>query len=177
MPTYPVDPWVICANTPDWQHLRTVHGLQFDHVGLKDKVTWTDHTLSYPLVGRYLDDKRADLDVSVCIYGTSVFTMVGTVFGRWFGSMAAFGMPRPGVTQAYIVVSTERKSGDSPEALAPMLAQMLNLGVATTREDRPILHGLRYRPRNLTSSDAVLGRYLQMVRRFPRSHAGADYIR
>jgi hypothetical protein len=58
-----------------------------------------------------------------------------------------------------------------------MLAQMLNLAVATTREDRPILHGLRYRPRNLTSSDAVLGRYLQMVRRFPRSHAGADYIR
>lgn len=176
-PTYPVDPWVICANTPDWQHLRTVHGLQFDHTSLKDQVTWTDRTLSYPLKGRYLDAKAADLDVRVCIYGTSVFTMVGQVFGRWFGSMAALGLPRPGTTQGFLVASTERHAGDAPEMLAPMLAQMLNLAIATTREDRPILHGIRYRPRNLTAADTVLGRYLQMVRRFPRSHAGADFIR
>jgi len=177
VPSYPVDPWVICANTPDWQHLRSVHGLQFDHVRIKDTIVWSDHTLTYPLTGRYLDSKAADMNVQVAIYGTSVFTMVGEVFGRWFGSLAAFALPRPGTTQGFIVVSTVRQPGDTPESLAPMLAQMLNLGVATTREDRPVLHGIHYRPRNLTASDAVLARYLQMVRKFPRSHVGADFIR
>lgn len=177
VPTYPVDPWVICANTPDWQHLRTVHGLEFDHLALKDKITWTESSVRYPLSGRYLDAKAATLDVQVGIYGTSIFTMVGEVFGRWFGSMAAFGMPRPGVTQGFIVVSTERVPGDTSDSLAPLLAQTLHLGITMTREDRPVLHGIRYRPRNLTASDAVLARYLQMVREFPRSHAGADFIR
>lgn len=177
VPTYPVDPWVICANTPDWQHLRTVHRLQFDPLQFQDRITWTDHSMRYPLAGRYVDAKAAALDVHVGIYGTSIFTMVGEVFGRWFGSMAAFGLPRPGVTQGFIVVTTERRAGDTSESLAPLLAQTLQLGVAMTREDRPILHGIRYRPRNLTASDTVLASYLKMLRQFPRSHAGADYIR
>lgn len=177
VPTYPVDPWVICANTPDWQHLRTVHGLHFDHLQLKDRITWTDHSVRYPLSGRYLDRKAATIDVEVGIFGTSIFTMVGEVFGRWFGSMSAFGMPRPGVTQNFVVVSTERQPGDDSASLAPLLAQVLQLGIAMTREDRPILHGIRYRPRNLTAADAVLSRYLKLVRDFPRSHVGAEFIR
>jgi hypothetical protein len=54
---------------------------------------------------------------------------------------------------------------------------MLGLGIAMTREDRPILHGIHYRARNPTASDVVLARYLKMVRNMPRSHAGAPYIR
>ena len=49
VPAIPVDPWVVCANTPDWQHLKAVHRLDFDHERLQEHIDWTDHSMEYDL--------------------------------------------------------------------------------------------------------------------------------
>ncbi|NJN52877.1 MAG: hypothetical protein HC809_15055, partial [Gammaproteobacteria bacterium] len=53
VPALPVDPWVVCANTPDWQHLKAVHRMQFDHEWLYDKIAWTDHSMEYDLSAKF----------------------------------------------------------------------------------------------------------------------------
>jgi len=48
---------------------------------------------------------------------------------------------------------------------------------AMTDDDRPILHTIKYSPGTLTRSDRALARYLEMVRKFPRAHPSADFIK
>ena len=48
----PVDPWVICANTPDWQHIKVVHRVDFDDADMYDRIEWTDHSMKYSVSGR-----------------------------------------------------------------------------------------------------------------------------
>jgi hypothetical protein len=34
VPPMPVDPWIVCANTPDWQHIKIVHHVDFDSTNM-----------------------------------------------------------------------------------------------------------------------------------------------
>jgi len=41
----PVDPWVLCANTPDMQHIRYLHGIEINGDNPHD-AEWSDHSWS-----------------------------------------------------------------------------------------------------------------------------------
>jgi len=72
------------------------------------------------------------------------------------------------------------KADGSPQPQAKVEALHtagFQLGKVFTAMDRPILHNIRYAPGILTRQDESLARYLEMVRRFPRSHASGDFIK
>ena len=179
VPTYPVDPWVICANTPDWQHIKVVHRIAFDHSELYEKIQWTDHSMRYSFSGHMESGTGPEISYNVGIFGTSIFHLHGTMNGQWYAVMNAFGMPEPGVTQDYFVLCVQKGDG-SPESVAhtKMLHDFLfGLAKRMTDDDRPILHGIKYAPGTLTKADRALGRFLDYVRAFPRSHVSSDFIK
>jgi len=49
----PTDPHVLCCNTPDYHHYRTVHGLEWSHPDPDPKkdFRWTDHSFEFDLNG------------------------------------------------------------------------------------------------------------------------------
>ncbi|MDA5195040.1 Rieske 2Fe-2S domain-containing protein [Govanella unica] len=179
VPVMPVDPWVVCANTPDWQHLRAVHRMDFDTDRILTGVRWTEHSMEYDIVGRMEHGSGDEVNFVGSIYGTSLFRLYGTMGKQWFGVLSPFGMPRPGVTQNYFI--TCFKKSDNPtgnDADFDMAhLRLFEFGKHFTSDDRPILHNIRYRPGTLTKSDRLLARYLNMVRNYPRAHPSSDYIK
>ena len=179
VPLMPVDPWVVCANTPDWSHFKFVHHVIFDEIDASSRYQFTDHSLEFKLKGVMFDGKGPALELDVGIYGTTMFYFQGTLDGEWYALMSAFGMPRPGFTQNYFSFSVQSGDG-SPEAQAKVKALHAagyQLGKVFTAMDRPIMHNINYTPGILTRQDEALSRYLEIVRRFPRSHTSGDFIR
>jgi len=179
VPALPVDPWVVCANTPDWQHLKAVHRLDFDHETLYDNIDWTDHSMEYDLQAQLDHGDGPPLTVRVGIYGTSFFRLYGEFMGQWIAALTAFHMVAPGRTQVYYSLGTAKSDG-SPEddARVAMTHELLfRLGKSIVTDDRPILHTVKYTPGVMTRSDRALTRYLKMVREFPRSHDSSDFIK
>ncbi|HTL00203.1 MAG TPA: Rieske 2Fe-2S domain-containing protein [Pseudomonadales bacterium] len=179
VPTMPVDPWVVCANTPDWQHIKVVHRLEFDHSNLYDQIEWTSHSMRYSFAGRMENGNGPEINYNVGIYGTSIFHLHGTLNGQWYAVMTAFGMPQPGVTQNYFVLCVQKGDGspESNQQIKFLHDFLFKLGKTMTDDDRPILHTIKYSPGTLTRSDRALARYLEMVRKFPRAHPSADFIK
>ncbi len=179
VPVVPVDPWVICANTPDWQHLRAVHRLQFDHEWLYDKIEWTDHSMEYDLNARLEGGEGPPLVGRAGIYGTSLFRFCGEFMGHTMASLTGFHLVAPGKTQVFYSLGTTKSNG-TPEddARVAMTHDLLfRLAKSIVTDDRPILHTLKYTPGVMTPSDKALNKYLNMLRGFPRSHESADFIR
>ena len=179
VPTMPVDPWVVCANTPDWSHFKFVHHVIFDEKDTSSRYRFTDHSLEFRLEGTMFDGTGPRMELDVGIYGTTMFYFQGMLGGDWYALMSAFGMPRPGVTQNFFSFSVLKGDG-SPEAqekVHTLHTQGFQLGKIFTAMDRPILHNIRYQPGILTKQDETLARYLELVRKFPRSHSGGDFIR
>lgn len=179
VPVLPVDPWVVCANTPDWQHLKAVHRLEFDHEWLFDTIDWTDHSMEYDLEAKFDHGEGPPLNARVGIYGTSFFRLHGEFMGQWIAALTAFHLVAPGRTQVYYSLGTTKSDG-SPEddARVAMTHDLLfRLGKSIITDDRPILHSLRYTPGVMTKSDRALAKYLSMVRNFPRSHDSSDFIK
>jgi nitrite reductase/ring-hydroxylating ferredoxin subunit len=178
VPPMPIDPWIVCANTPDWQHIKIVHHVDFDSSDMFKRIKWTPHSMEYSFRGRMTDQNDEEVDYNVGIFGTSMFHIHGTRNGQWFAILTAFGMPAPGVTQNYFAIGVPKGDG-SPESEARIrfLHQALFLmGRKMVSEDRPILHTLKYAPGAMTKSDQALARFLDHVRAFPRSHHSADFI-
>jgi len=178
VPVIPVDPWVVCANTPDWQHIKIVHNVDFDASDMLKRVKFTDHSMQYRFSGRMTQENNEEVDYNVGIYGTSMFVLHGTRNGQWFCAMNAFGLLRPGVTQDYFVIGLKKGDG-SPQSDATIKFlhnAMFQMGRRMVAEDRPILHTLKYAPGAMTRSDEALARFLDYVRAFPRSHHSADFI-
>ncbi|MFL2840755.1 MAG: aromatic ring-hydroxylating dioxygenase subunit alpha [Pseudohongiellaceae bacterium] len=179
VPVLPVDPWVVCANTPDWQHLKAVHRLKFNHEWLYDKIDWTDHSMEYDMEAKLDQGEGPPLNVRVGIYGTSFFRLHGEFMGQWICAMTAFHLLEPGKTQVYFSLGTTKSDG-SPEddARVTMAHNMLfQLGKSIVTDDRAILHSINYQPGVLTKSDKALAKYLGMVRNFPRSHDSSSFIK
>lgn len=179
VPPLPVDSWVICANTPDWQHLRAVHRLKFDHENLYERIEWTDHSLEYDLEARLEGGGGPPLTARAGIYGTSVFRLFGEFMGHKMASLTGLHLLAPGKTQVYFSLGTTKSDGTKKddERVATAQQMMFRLAKSVISDDRPILHSIRYTPGALTRSDRALGRYLNLVREFPRSHDAVDFIR
>ena len=178
VPVLPVDPWVVCANTPDWQHIKIVHNVDFDTSDMLKRVKFTDHSMQYRFSGRMTQENNEEVDYNVGIYGTSMFVLHGTRNGQWFCVMNAFGLLRPGVTQDYFVIGLKKGDGsaESDATIKFLHNAMFQMGRRMVAEDRPILHTLKYAPGAMTRSDEALARFLDYVRAFPRSHHSADFI-
>jgi nitrite reductase/ring-hydroxylating ferredoxin subunit len=177
VPEVQVDPWVICANTPDWQHIRALHGIRIDSEDPDKVVRWDTHSFLYDFNGRFWNDEPIAWKVG--IFGTSLFYQHGTFNGRWLGVLAPLGMPRPGVTRGYFVIAAERGDG-SPEALAAAEEHVefgLKLERSILAQDMNVLQRISYRQGLLTSADKLLSQFLEFVRRYPRAHPAADLMR
>jgi phenylpropionate dioxygenase-like ring-hydroxylating dioxygenase large terminal subunit len=174
LPDLPVDPWIICANTPDIQHIKTLHGITIDGEDRHDAVEWTDHSLKYSFSGVYTNGDRLINEIG--IFGPTLYWQSSDFGDKWFGFMSPFGLPRPGVSALYMVVCTRRDSGTAAEVDA-FLDFVLDFEGKVVSEDVHNMLTMRFRPGILTRSDQSLARYLRMMKDFPRAHPSKDFIR
>ena len=169
-----VDPWVICCNTPDMQHIKSVHGIEFDGGEPHDRVEWTPTSMVYRLQGRHRGGQPVDFRVG--IYGSNIYFQEGEMDGRWFGFIAPMGLSRPRNSTLFLVVAVEDDPAD-PLGTQSFLDKMYALEAFVASEDLPIVEHAHFRPGNLTRSDRTLARFLRYVREYPRAHPAANYIR
>lgn len=167
---FPVDPWVICCNTPDMQHIRVVHRISFAS-DPADAVEWTDHSMRYDFDGVHASGEP--IRFCVGIHGTSIFYQAGTMEGRWFGFLSAMGLPRPQCTHGFLTLAVRR---DEPDA-ATFLEQVIELEKRVVSEDQDILRTIRFQPGTLTASDRTLSKFLRYLKRYPRAHPSREFIR
>jgi phenylpropionate dioxygenase-like ring-hydroxylating dioxygenase large terminal subunit len=172
-PILPVDPWVICCNTPDIQHIKALHGVTFDQQDPDDEIEWTEHSMLYDFKGRHANGEP--IEYRVGIYGTTIFYQSSVFNGRWFGALAPFGLPRPGQTKTFGVIVARKSDGDAASTEA-FLNFAMELEKRVVSEDIPIMQTIHFRPGTLTKSDKALSKFLQYVRTFPRAHPSAEFI-
>jgi phenylpropionate dioxygenase-like ring-hydroxylating dioxygenase large terminal subunit len=170
-PDFPVDPWVICCNTPDVQHIRVLHHISFDNDDPGENAEWTAHSMLYDFTGTHAAGERIEFRVG--IYGTTLYYQSGNMRGRWFGVMSPMGLPRPQRTRGFLIVAVRK---DEPDA-AQLLEAMLDLERRVLSEDVPVLETIHFRPGALSASDKTLARFLNYLTRYPRAHPAADFIR
>lgn len=165
------DPWVICAQTPDIQHVVLLHKFKMHGPNPADHVEWTDHSMYYPLNASW---EGWHFDVRVGIVGTSFFIQTGTINGRWFGFVTTFSLPRPGISNVFGSFATVRTGDD--EADKRFLDQARDLEIEIAMQDFPIGQSIHLKVGSLTKSDATLAKFFELVRRFPRAHPSAEFI-
>ena len=169
-----VDPWIVCANTPDIQHIKALHGIQFAQEDPDETIEWTDHSMFYEFTGYHRQGER--IDNRVGIVGTSIFHQQTDFAGKWFGFLAPFGMPRPGRTISYIAVCAHKDSG-TPAEIDAFIDFVIDLERQILFEDVDIMQTIKFRPGTLTRSDKALAKFFNYVRNYPRAHPGAEFIR
>ncbi|MEC7763694.1 MAG: Rieske 2Fe-2S domain-containing protein [Pseudomonadota bacterium] len=168
-PPFNCDPWVFAANTPDMQHLKAVHKVQFTVDDPHELVEWNKYGLKYPLEGIHQEGVRIKWELG--LHGSSVFYRQGLYDDIWSGAIVGFGLPEPGkhiVFGAYMC----RKGPEQEEQLA-RLAQVTK---RTIEEDRELLNTTHYRHGVFTAADKTLARYLAILRTFPRAHPSAEFL-
>lgn len=170
---FPVDPWVISANTPDLLHITALHGFEVINDPY-DAVTWDDYAASFPVHARLPTGQ--DFDIEASIHGTNLFFQTGTMDGRWFGWAAPLGIPSPGASQLFTIVSAVPEPGESLEETNKFLDYVIDIEMSIAKQDLPIFAGMHYVPGRLTKGDRVLARFFEYVRNFPRAHPSADFI-
>lgn len=169
----PVDPWVICCNTPDMQHIKALHSITFDQADPDEAIEWTDHSMLYDFKGRHANGEL--IEYRVGIIGTSIFYQSSVFNGRWFGFLAPFGLPRPGQCTTYMIIAARKADGDDA-ANEAFLNFAMDLEKKVVSEDVPIIQTIHFKPGTLTKSDKALSKFLQYLRNFPRAHPSAEFI-
>lgn len=166
-----VDPWVICAQTPDIQHVVLLHKFDISGENPAKAVEWTNHSMFYQLDGAW---KGRRMDVRAGIVGTSMYFQTGTLDGRWFGFMTAMGLAGPRDTRLFSVFAAQRSNDEAGDKAFLQDARQHELDIAM--EDAQIGQTIRFKVGSLTRSDSTLARFLQYVRTFPRAHPSVEFI-
>lgn len=166
----PIDPWVFAANTPDMQHIKVVHKVSFDGADPHQLLNWKEFGFDYTYSG--LDQGDVPTCYTLGIGGTSIFYRFGTYGEFWRGSIVGFGLPRPGHMTMYAINAVLKGPGAMER-----LATATQLSRRTMSEDKPIMDKLHYKPGYLIEGDQSLARFLNYVRKYPRAHPSADFIR
>jgi nitrite reductase/ring-hydroxylating ferredoxin subunit len=167
----PVDPWVQCCNTPDIQHIKTLHRIAFDET--ESPIRWGDFSMEYEFQGFFDSGSRGRWHVGV--FGTSLYYQSAELEGRWFGFMVPMGLVRPGQTRNFMVLAVLRT--DDALADRDFLEHCLLTEIGILGEDTHIMTTMQFRPGTLTRSDRVLGYYFRFLREYPRAHPSAPFIR
>jgi phenylpropionate dioxygenase-like ring-hydroxylating dioxygenase large terminal subunit len=174
---YQCDPWVFAANTPDMQHIKVVHQVRFSMADPHDSVEWDAWGFRYRIIAAHQGE--VPVEWTLGIRGTSLYWQEGPYGDRWLGGMVGFALPRPGKHQVFAVLALQ-KNGDSPaerEHLRQSFEIAEGLMYRTIHEDKDILNTIHYRPGALTKGDRTLARYLDFLRRYPRAHPSAEFIK
>lgn len=169
---WPVDPWIIRSNTPDWQHFKFVHGMQVDSADtdIHDRFTWSEFGLTM-VTETELDQDRGSVSYQIRVDGTSTWCTTGHYNGEWHMIISALGIPRPGSSNHFVVLAVHK--GDGSEAALDRLNELMDVMLD---EDQLILNNINYKPGLLTEADRSLGRYLKYIRSYPRAHPSRDFI-
>ena len=172
--TMPVDPWVLCCNTPDMQHIKALHSVQFDMKDPHDDVEWTEYSMLYDFRGFHKNGEA--IDNRIGIFGTTLYYQSTVFANKWFGFMTPFAMPAPGHTRTYMIVAARRDMGSAQEIEQYLdFVEQLERGVVS--EDEMIMRTVHFAPSHLTRSDRTLAKFLDYLRSYPRAHPGARFIR
>jgi len=170
----PVDPWVICANTPDMQHIRYLHGIDIHGDNPHENVEWTDHSMFYNFDGTHVTG--APVRHRIGIVGTSLYYQSTDLAGRWFGFVAPFGLVRPGQSTVYITVCARKDMGTAAE-IEQFLKEVAEMEERVVLDDLMNMQTIHLQPGTLTRSDLTLGRFFDYMRNYPRSHPSGEFIR
>jgi len=170
----PVDPWILCANTPDMQHIRYLHGIVINGDNPHDAVEWTDHSMFYSFEGTHVTGDPVRNRIG--IVGTSLYYQDTDFAGKWFGFVAPFGLVRPAQSLAYIVVCARRDMG-TPEEVDAYLEWVAELETRVVLDDLVNMQTIHFKPGTLTRSDETLARFFTYLRNYPRAHPSAEFIR
>ncbi|WP_428245342.1 Rieske 2Fe-2S domain-containing protein [Ferrovibrio sp.] len=164
------DPWVFAANTPDIQHLKVVHKMQFQVSDPHELMIWHDYGVEFPY--KALHQGNVQMENTAAIRGTSIFYRWGKYGDFWRGTITGFGLPRPGHNMVFncnVVLK-------GPQA-QEQLENLLVVSKRTISEDWELLDGISFREGMLTPGDRSLARFLQYLRGYPRAHPSAEFIR
>ncbi|MYW93811.1 Rieske (2Fe-2S) protein [Amycolatopsis rubida] len=167
---FPVDPWVVMANTPDLQHLKAVHGFVFDDRDPDpDDFAWDERSFRYFLKGRLPSGDRIDAEVG--IVGTNVFRQQGLFRDRWFGFLMAFTIPRRGTTSSFMIFFAD-PADDATTGIGAgsFIDSLLDMETHVIDGDRAILRNVHFQVGTMTRTDRALIRFLHFVRDYPRDH-------
>ncbi|ABQ67039.1 Rieske (2Fe-2S) domain protein [Rhizorhabdus wittichii RW1] len=170
----PVDPWTVCTNTLDIQHIKTLHGLSFTRSD-EEVITgmrWTPNDVTFELQAQHWEDRGAHFGLG--IHGTTFFYQSLVLDGNWFGLVSPMAMPRPGYTIPYFVLATSLEDGMEAAVAANEAAVKLELDFYA--QDRSVLESIRFRAGTLTRSDKALAQFLTHMRAYPRAHPSARFI-
>jgi len=164
------DPWVFAANTPDIQHLKVVHKMQFQVSDPHELMIWHQYGVEFPY--KALHQGNVQMENTAAIRGTSIFYRYGIYGDFWRGTITGFGLPRPGNNMVFNC-NVVRKGPNARAQLEALLA----VSKRTIYEDWELLDKISFREGNLTPGDRSLARFLQYIRGYPRAHPSAEYIR
>ncbi len=180
---WPVDPWSIRGNTPDWAHFACVHNMEVNIEDIPDPKSayeWSEYWVNFdaPVTRVMPDGKVTRLVYKAQITGTTLWHNQGTMNGRWHMLLSALGIPAPGTSSHFYVAGAhlgdgsdaqERETREFVEELIGMWDTMLD-------EDDVILQQQHYKPGLLTNADAAVARFLTFVRDYPRAHPSREFI-
>ena len=163
------DPWVFAANTPDMQHLKVVHKMQFEVDDPHDLVNWHAFGMDFSYLA--VHQGGVPMQNHAGILGTSLFFRWGQYGDYWRAGITGFGLPRAGWHQVYSFQAVLK---------GPTARQNLDDVIAVSRrtvgEDRDILNTVHYRQGLLTRSDKTLGKFFAYLRKYPRAHPSSEFI-
>lgn len=170
--TMPVDPWMQYANTPDIQHIKTLHRVTFD-AEPEGKIEWGAFDMQHNFEGQ--DDTGSRVAWRVGVFGPALYYQSSDLEGRWFGFLVPMGLVRPGVTRIFMVLAV-RKTDDA-KVDRDFLEHCLLTEIGIVGEDTHIMTSMKFRPETLTKPDRVLGQYFDFLRNDPRAHPSAAFIK
>jgi phenylpropionate dioxygenase-like ring-hydroxylating dioxygenase large terminal subunit len=165
------DHWILLSNSLDFQHLRFVHGLQFD--AAPDKIRFGGFGHEYPMA--FIDPKLGRMDQIIRVFGTNVITLSGNTAGVPNYSMSAFKAIPGNRSESFLVAATPKNAGP-PDVIEQILAASDAFLKRLFEEDIPILDTLRFKQDHLTAADEALARYFGYIRDYPRAHPAREYI-
>ena len=156
--TRALDPWVAISNGVDFQHLRTLHGLQ----------AVTPETVT---VGQYSIEYRVESTGAVqhgLITGVHTFSQHLTIGGEELFMLFSGAPLAQGKTMGFYVYGVPKSDAD-PHAVASKLDMLRGFVERLLAEDAPVLDTIRFRPGVLVAADRHLARFFRYVRKFPRA--------
>lgn len=165
-------PWVVTSQLYDWQHLRYVHGMEFDdepEIRSDESGFHRSYDITFSLSGVGRMTQLIDN------FGTNCVTYLTRKDGT--ADSAAIFTSTPTIddytVQTYYCVAAPRSL--PAETLQSTLQTAADLADQIGEEDRAAVNGMRFRMGALTPDDQGLVRYFRWVREFPLANPGADF--
>ena len=174
---FKVDPWVVMAQTPDFDHIAFLHDGRFQDAG-RPEFTYTDHSALYESEGVSMGERGDFMDLKSNLYGTNILNLEMTIQGTWTGSIAALTIRKPGHVKLYGINGLRKGDGspESDEKIKQTFAYIKEQNRIVLYEDAEVFNNIRFVQGTLLPSDKELAQYFDYLRAFPRANPAADFI-